>query len=182
MKTWFMPLFAACCLGQERPADTVVTVSAVEGRRLVDAEATGTRAEINAGSLDKLPFATDTRGIEAALLSFPGFAADANGAIHPRGAHNQMTYVIDGVPIGDQLTGAFASALDAGIADRIELFTGDIPAEYGAKISGVAAITTQSGLGKGPFGIIELNGGQFGALGSHLQAGGQWRRLGYFGS
>ena len=37
----------------------------------------------------------------------------ANGAIHPRGAHNQMTYVIDGVPFSDQLTGAFANALDA---------------------------------------------------------------------
>src|SRR6184192_3290444 len=130
MKTWFIPLFAACCPAQERPADTVVTVSAIEGRRLVDSEATGTRAEINAGSLDKLPFATDSRGIEAALLSFPGFAADANGAIHPRGAHNQMTYVIDGVPIGDQLTGAFASALDPSIAEHIELFTGDIPAEF----------------------------------------------------
>ena len=177
-----MLLAALSCAAQERPADTVVTVSAIEGRRLVDAEATGTRAEIGAASLDKLPFATDSRGIEAALLSFPGFAADANGAIHPRGAHNQMTYVVDGVPIGDQLTGAFASALDAGIAQHIELFTGDIPAEFGAKVSGVAVITTQSGLGKRAFGSLQLSGGEFGALGSHVQAGGQWKRLGYFGS
>jgi hypothetical protein len=182
MKTGFTLLFALVCTAQERPADTVVTVSAVEGRRLVDSEATGTRAEINAASLDKLPFATESRGIEAALLSFPGFAANANGAIHPRGAHNQMTYVIDGVPIGDQLTGGFASALDASIAKHIQLFTGDIPAEFGAKVSGVAAITTQSGLGQKAFGSVQLSGGQFGALGNSIQGGGQWKRLGYFGS
>ncbi len=46
------------------------------------------------------------------LVTFPGFAQNANGAIHPRGAHNQMTFVVDGLPISDQLTGAFANALD----------------------------------------------------------------------
>ena len=178
---------AAICAAQtppERPADTVVTVSATEGRRLVDSEATGTRAEIAATSLEKLPFATDSRGIEAALLSFPGFAADANGAIHPRGAHNQMTYVIDGVPIGDQLTGAFASALDPSMAEHIELFTGDIPAEFGAKVSGVAVIATRSGLGSRRrfFGSSQATVGQFGVLSNNTQMGGQWKRFGYFGS
>jgi len=46
-------------------------------------------------------------GLESVLVTFPGFAQNANGAIHPRGAHNQMTYVLDGMPITDQLTGAF---------------------------------------------------------------------------
>jgi hypothetical protein len=72
-----------------------------------------------------------SRGLEAVLVSFPGFAQNANGAIHPRGAHNQMTYLIDGLPISDQLTGAFANALDAGIVQTVELKTGNIPASFG---------------------------------------------------
>lgn len=47
------------------------------------------------------------RGREAVLVGLPGFAKNANGAIHPRGAHNQMTYVVDGLPISDRVTGAF---------------------------------------------------------------------------
>src|SRR3972149_3934101 len=88
-----------------------------------------------------------TRGIEAYLLTAPGFAVNANGAIHPRGAHNQMTFVIDGLPISDQLTGAFANALDASVVQTAELMTGNVPAEFGSKGSGVAVLTSRSGLG-----------------------------------
>ena len=66
---------------------------------LVDPEGTGTRTELNATVMNQLPVAPTSRGLESVLLTFPGFAANANGAIHPRGAHNQMTYVIDGMPV-----------------------------------------------------------------------------------
>ena len=96
-----------------------------------------------------VPVAVGSRGLEAVLVTFPGFAQNANGAIHPRGAHNQMTYVVDGLPISDQLTGAFANALDVGVVQTVELITGNIPAEFGSKVSGVAVVTSRSGLGTG---------------------------------
>jgi outer membrane receptor protein involved in Fe transport len=55
-----------------------------------------------------------------------------------------MTYVIDGMPISDQLTGAFANAVDPAIAQTVELFTGNISAEYGGKVGAVANVTTRS--------------------------------------
>ena len=58
-----------------------------------------------------------------------------------------MTYVIDGVPISDQLTGAFGNSVDSSVVQSIELFTGNIPAEFGNKVSGVAVVTTRTGLG-----------------------------------
>ena len=91
-----------------------------------DAESTGTRTELNSTATRRLPLAPGTRGLESMLLTFPGFAANANGAIHPRGAHNQMTYVIDGMPVSDQLTGAFANAVDPSIVQTLELFTGNV--------------------------------------------------------
>ena len=91
--------------------------------------------------------AAGSRGLEAVLVTFPGFAQNANGAIHPRGAHNQMTFVVDGLAISDQLTGAFANSLDAGVVQTAELMTGNVPAEFGSKVSGVAVLTSRSGLG-----------------------------------
>ena len=161
-----------------------VEVSAMESSTLVDPEATGTRAALSAAGLETIPVAPGNRGLEAYLLSFPGFAMNANGAIHPRGAHNQMTYVIDGLPINDQLTGAFATALDPHIVDSLELYTGDVPVEFGSKVSGEAAVTVRSCVGSGRrfFGSTEAGIGQFGTLQNITQAGGEAGRFAYFGS
>jgi hypothetical protein len=161
-----------------------VSVTAFEKVQLVDSEATGTRTQLNLAQIETMPVPVGTRGLESVLLSFPGFAADANGAIHPRGAHNQMTYVIDGMPISDQLTGAFGNGVDSSIVQAIELFTGDIPAEFGSKVSGVANITTRTGLNSDRrfFGSTEVSASRFDQVSNVTQLGGQAGRFGYFAS
>jgi len=161
-----------------------VEVSSVEAGALVDVESTGTRTELNLAGIERMPVPIGSRGMEALLLSFPGFAANANGAIHPRGAHNQMTYVVDGMAISDQLTGSFATSIDPAIVQTVELFTGNIPAEFGSKISGVANITTRSGLEViRPFsGSLQLGLSQFDTVSNVLQFGGKAGRFGYFAS
>jgi hypothetical protein len=161
-----------------------VTVNAVDVADLVDTEATGTRTALSSAAMEKVPAALGSRGIETYLLTFPGFAMNANGAIHPRGAHNQMTFVIDGMPVNDQLTGAFSTALDANLVDSLELYTGDIPAEFGAKVSGVAAISTRSGAGSGRrfFGSTQMSGGQFDTLQNVIQVGGEHGKFAYYAS
>jgi hypothetical protein len=162
--------------------DTVF-VSADAGN-LVDSTLTGTRTAMSLGIIERMPTVTGSRGLESVLVSFPGFAQNANGAIHPRGAHNQMTFVVDGLPISDQLTGAFANALDTGIVQNVELMTGNIPAEFGSKVSGVAVVTTRSGLGspRGTTGDVSLRAGQFDTVQTGAQVGGQRGTLGYFGT
>jgi hypothetical protein len=163
---------------------TRVEVNASEVMQLVDVESTGTRTELNTSMMSRMPVAPSNRGLEAMLMSAPGFAANANGAIHPRGAHNQMTYVVDGMPISDQLTGAFANAVDPAVVQTVELFTGNVPAEFGSKVSGVAVITTQSGMGSGRqfSGSTQVIGGGFDTLGTVTQFTGGGERWGYFGS
>ena len=135
-----------------------IEVSLVERITLIDTEATGTRTELNRKAIEQMPVQAGARGLEGILLNFPGFAANANGAVHPRGAHNQMTYVIDGMPISDQFTGSFATSIDPSMVQSLELYTGDIPPDYGSKVSGVANITTHSGFDGGGdfFGMLEL--------------------------
>jgi len=155
-----------------------------EEASLVDPEGTGTKNQLSATGLARMPVAVGSRGLEAVLLSFPGFAPNANGAIHPRGAHNQMTYVVDGMPISDQLTGSFANSVDPAIVQTVELFTGNIPAEFGSKISGVANITTRSGLGSGRrfSGSSQWSAAQFDTLSAATQFSGETKRFGFFGS
>ena len=163
---------------------TTVDVSVSDTAALIDPEGTSTRTELNAAAMNRLPVAPTSRGLESALLTFPGFAANANGAIHPRGAHNQMTYVIDGMPVTDQLTGAFANAVDPSIVQTLELFTGNVPAEFGNKVSGVAVITTRSGMGTGRLfsGSTQVTAAQFDTLASVTQFAGGTDKWGYFAS
>jgi len=174
-----VPVDLAITLAIETLASTV-TVTPVAP--LVDDVSGGTRHQLGSQRIETLPAAVGSRGIEAVLATFPGFAVNANGAIHPRGAHNQMTYLIDGLPVSDQLTGAFANALDAGIVHSVELMTGHIPAEFGGKVSGVAVVTTRSGAGVGRpvAGDVTVSGAGFGTSQLAAQAGGGTAAAGYF--
>ncbi len=151
---------------------------------LLDTRASGTRTQLSARSIEKLPVGPGARGLEAILLGFPGFAANANGSIHPRGAHNQLTYVIDGMPVSDQFTGLFATSIDPNQVQTLELFTGNIPPEYGSKVSGVVNVTTRSGFDRGGrgFGQAEVAGGAFDNVTQAVQMGGSSGRIAWFGS
>ncbi len=165
-------------------ASDSIVVSGFEKALLVDPEETGTHTQMNQSDIEKMALGAGNRGLEAVLVSFPGFAQNANGAIHPRGAHNQMTYVIDGMPVSDQLTGAFANAVDPNIVQTVELFTGNVPAEYGNKVSAVANITTKSGQGSGKVftGSTMATVAQFDTLGQVTQFAGEKKKWGYSGS
>lgn len=161
-----------------------VVVSAVDKMMLVSPEDTGTRAQMNQGDIEKMAIQTGNRGLEAVIVTFPGFQQNANGAIHPRGAHNQMTFVIDGMPISDQLTGAFANAVDPSIVQTVDLYTGNVPAEYGNKVAGVANITTKSGMGTGRLftGSFQASAARFDTLGQVTQVAGEKGKFGYSAS
>lgn len=151
---------------------------------IVDEASAGTRHAVSVTRIERLPVAVTSRGLEAVLVGFPGFSQNANGAIHPRGAHNQMTFVVDGLPISDQLTGAFANALDVGVVQTAELITGHVPAEFGGKVSGVAVLGSRSGLGTGraSTGSVAVGVGGFGTTQGSLQWGGERGAAGYFTS
>ena len=159
-------------------------IHVVPEQAAIDTASAGTRHAVSVTRIERMPVAVSSRGIEAVLVAFPGFAQNANGAIHPRGAHNQMTFLVDGLPISDQLTGAFANSLDVAVVQTAELLTGNIPAEFGSKVSGVAVLNSRSGRGTGrPLtGAVSIAGGGFNTAQGSLQLGGEHGRIGYFGS
>ncbi len=167
-------------LAEERASVTVVG----ENQELVDAEETGTHFQMNQTDIERFAAGSGGRGLESVLVSLPGFMKNANGAIHARGAHTQLTFVIDGMPISDQLTGAFANSIDPSIIETVELFTSNIAAEYGNKTAAVANVTTRSGLGSGRrlTGSTMLGAAQFDTLTQLTQVAGERGRIGYSAS
>lgn len=166
-----------------KSAETTTTVSAFTAVDLVTPEDTGTRAQINQKQIEQLALAVGNRGLETVVQTFPGFAQNANGAIHPRGAHTQLSFIIDGMPVTDQLTGAFANSVDPNIVQNVEIFTGNIPAEFGAKIAAVVNVNTKSGIGTGRkfSGSTSLSAAGFDTFGQVTQFAGQGKKLGYSG-
>ena len=164
-------------------AETSTTVSAFETLSLVAPEDTGTRGQINQKEIERLALSVANRGLEAVVQTFPGFAQNANGSIHPRGAHTQMSFLIDGMPITDQLTGAFANAVDPNIVQNVEIFTGNIPAEFGAKVAAVINVNTKSGLGvdRPLTGSTAVSAAGYDTVGQVTQLAGRRNRLGYSG-
>jgi hypothetical protein len=160
------------------------TVTVAPETPVLDTTSGGTRHAVSVTRIERMPVAVTSRGLESVLVAFPGFAQNANGAIHPRGAHNQTTFVVDGLAISDQLTGAFANALDVGVVQTAEVLMGHIPAEFGSKVSGVAVLNSRSGLGTGRSltGAVSAAAGGFGTAQGSAQLGGERGRVGYFGS
>src|SRR5690348_4070087 len=101
--------------------------------------------EISQTAIQSVPVATQRQGLENIILQTPGFAQDADGRFHFRGSHGQVTYVIDGVPVSDQMAG---SAPDPDQVDSLEVATGGISAEFGGKPAAVVSLTTKTGLGQ----------------------------------
>ncbi len=95
--------------------------------------------------------------VNEALLRAPGVAQDSYGQLHIRGDHADLQYRINGIILPESITG-FGQTLDTHFADRMELLTGALPAQYGYHTAGIIDITTKTGsLGNG--GNTSLMGG-----------------------
>ena len=128
----------------------------------------------------------ETRDLGSILLQVPGVRRDAQGTLVVRGAPGGVQYRLNNV-ILPQGVADFGDTLSARLADKTELITGALPAQYGLVSGGVVNVTTKSGLIQGNGGQAELYGGIHGTIepafeisaargGSSLFASGSFRR------
>ena len=77
------------------------------------------------------------------VTTLPGWLLEANAVLHPRGSEYDTQYVIDGMPLYDNRSIAFAPALEHNEFENIAVMTAGIPAEYGRRLGGVIALDTK---------------------------------------
>jgi outer membrane receptor protein involved in Fe transport len=111
-------------------------------RPLINKDETSRTSIVNAQALSELPVTSfqDVVGLQA------GFTTGADGELHARGGRSgEVSYMIDGVPVRDPLSGSFTGQIDKYAIEELQVLTGGFNAEYGQALSGVVNIVTKEG-------------------------------------
>jgi TonB dependent receptor/Carboxypeptidase regulatory-like domain/TonB-dependent Receptor Plug Domain len=154
---------------------TEQSVTVTEDAPLLETTSSATHHDIDYLELQKLPQSSAGRGMSAVVQSVPGVVQDDNGRMHARGSESQVQYVVDGVPITEQMSSVFSTALSTQNMRTTEVITGNVPAEYGDKLGAVVNVNTRSGLEMPSSGNLSLSGGSFdmgeigGEFGGHIK-------------
>ncbi len=100
-----------------------------------------------------------------------GVASDSAGQQHVRGEHADISYVVDGVPLPDTLSGRQGSVVVPATIQRLEILTGGFAPEFGGQTAAILNVTTLPGVRKGRSnlafqgGSYDTTNGDFTALG-----------------
>jgi outer membrane receptor protein involved in Fe transport len=154
-----IPLNVDLSLSVEETTAAVTITTGGEG--MLETDRTSSDTDINQTLLERPLGAAPSRAIESIVASTPGFVTDDNGRMHPRGSESQVQYVVDGVPVTDNMSAIFSTSLDARTLRTVEVLTGGIPAEFGDKLAGVINVNTRSGLEGPTQGGLSFSGGSF---------------------
>jgi outer membrane receptor for ferrienterochelin and colicins len=116
--------------------------------------------------------------LDQVVLQSPGVAQDSYGQIHVRGEHNGLQFRLNGVILPEGLS-VFSQALSPRLADKVQLITGALPAEYGLRTAGIIDITTKSGIFNNG-GDVSIYGGTHDEVEPSFQYGGHSGNINYY--
>ena len=127
---------------------------------LVDPKQAGTAYSIGQRAIGEQISTEPGRELADLVDEEPGWLYEANGVLHPRGSEYDVQYVVDGVPLTQNRSPAFAPALNADDVESMRV-TASYPAEYGRKLGGIVEVTTQKNVTTGLHGQFNASGGSF---------------------
>jgi hypothetical protein len=157
-------------VGSEVPVVLTVTLgvaplhSAVEvtdSATLVDPNRTSTVNSIGAQSVAEHTGSQPGRSLLDLIDGQPGWLYEANGVLHPRGSEYAVQFVVDGVPLNENRSPAFAPNFASDDVDSMRVFTAGYPAEYGRKLGGVVELSSPKDTPVGMHGEAVIGGGSF---------------------
>jgi hypothetical protein len=155
------------------PLTTRVEVN--DSATLVDPYTTGSSYSIGRRTIEEHDAAQPGRELLDLVSEQPGWLYEANGVLHPRGSEYSVQFVVDGLPLTQNRSPAFAPSFDAGDVESLLVLTASFPAEYGRKLGGIVELTTKKDVQAGWHGRLEAGGGSFSTLNTAVF--GQWRRI-----
>src|SRR5690349_101819 len=141
---------------------TVTTqVQVNDSATLIDPYRTGTLYTVGRQVIGEQVAPQPGRELLDLVADQPGWLVEANGVLHPRGSEYDVQYVVDGLPMTQNRSPAFAPAFDADDVESLRVITANYPAEYGRKLGGVVELTTQKDVPVGLHGQLDAGGGSF---------------------
>ena len=100
-----------------------------------------------------------------------GVASDSNGQQHIRGEHADISFVVDGVPLPDTLSGRQGSVVVASTIQSLEILTGGFAPEFGGQTAAVLNVATLPGAKKAS-NTLTLEDGSYGSFNGDLTSSG----------
>jgi hypothetical protein len=104
----------------------------------------GSDVVLNGTALTRLPFDNSFTQMETQM---PGAAQGANGVVHINGDHGVINYMIDGVPLPQELNRDIGSEININNLSFVDLIEGAYPAQYGLRFGAVFNMSTRAGTG-----------------------------------
>jgi carboxypeptidase family protein len=144
------------------------TVDVTEENTLLDVNQTGNAHYIGAQQVKERPAGLAGRGVIDLVTMEPGWTLEANGVLHPRESEYDTQFVLNGFPVYDNRSPAFAPPVEADDVESMKVFTSGIPAEFGEKLGGVIEINTQRNTSPGFHGTAVAEGGSFSTASGYL--------------
>jgi len=164
-----LPLYRMVSL-QVAAVSTRVEVKSVRP----ETEALGAPSLLRGQALAEAPLGQPGRTLLDAIAAQPGWLLEANGVLHPRGAEYGTQFLVDGIPLDENRSPAFAPPLGNVSADSVTVLTAAYPAEYGRKLDGVVAVASTIVTHPGVHGAADLGGASFDTQSGGMS--GQWQR------
>lgn len=128
---------------------------------LVNPNQTGARQFVGSREIQEQASVIPGRGVLDLIDMQPGWIFEANGVLHPRGSEYQTQFVVDGMPMEENRSPAFAPGLETNDVSTMTVLTGDYPAEYGRKLGGIIEVNTEREIEAGWHGSFGTGAGSF---------------------
>ena len=142
-------------------AAIATTVEVSDAVTLVNPQATSAAQYIRPEELRDRESGSPGRSFIDLVNQQPGWLLEANGVLHPRGSEYQVQYVVDGIPLYDNRSPAFAQSLGVDDFDSMNVRTAGFPAEFGRSLGGVVELNTNHDAVPGLHGQMSYQGGSF---------------------
>jgi outer membrane receptor protein involved in Fe transport len=188
-KTAFQPGTSIVTVSADSVASTTVTLAAqqalqiqISAKRLVQVrnglspKTGGSVYRFDANDIKNMPQG-ESASFNQVLLQAPGVVNDSFGQLHVRGDHGNTQYRINGVILPEGING-FGQALSTRFAQKVDLVTGALPAQYGYRTAGVIEINTKTNIDAG--GHIDIYGGSNRTFNPGFDYGNTDGKLSYF--
>jgi outer membrane receptor protein involved in Fe transport len=107
---------------------------------------------------------TDTRQLTKGQA---GVTEDSAGQQHVRGEHTEITYVVDGVPLPDTLSGRAGDIVVPNTIQNLQIITGGFAPEFGGQVAAILNIQTISAVSK-PSNNFSIQAGSYDTLSEDL--------------
>jgi hypothetical protein len=131
------------------------------------AHGSGSDVVLNSTALTQMPFNNSFSEME---IQMPGAVRGANGVVHMNGDHGVINYMLDGVPLPQELNRDIGGEINLNNLSLVDLIEGAYPAQYGLKFGSVFNMATKAGTGPAGFDGY-LSGGSYtdaqGQIGYH---------------